>query len=126
MPAGEGANSGAPKALEAERAMTFAYACGLRPNSPPNGVWLRGRALWYPTSGFRDLQKNYPDTLKRPRHGFLHRQSVYHEVANTLDHYANMDGTCSDPQGAFQALQQLKDEIRDGTWVYLPPEAKQW
>ncbi|MBE2320400.1 DNRLRE domain-containing protein [Solirubrobacter sp. CPCC 204708] len=124
IPANEGANVTNVKVVQAERAMTYAYSCGLSANNAPNGVWLRGSSLWSPTHGYKNLLKNHPTAAKRPRHA-LHREDVYEAVADALDAHADLNGTCHDAAALSSKLQGIKDGIADASWPHLPATANQ-
>jgi len=120
VPAGEGRTRLNSIARQAERAMTFAYSCGLHPNAPPNGVWLRGFPLRRGTTAYNNL--DLADKA-RPYHPRISSASLFQAIANELGRWAD-EGSCVDDGSTLRAeLQSIKTAIANGTYEALPEGA---
>ena len=110
---------------DANRAETYAYACGQRPNDPPNGAWLRSFSLRWPKGGYKALSE--PEERDRPNHDNIHKTEYFKAVADRLYQFVNADDSCksASSQPLVDELQEIKREVIFGNFSGIPAAAKE-
>lgn len=83
----------------AARAEAIGYACGIPPNDPGNGIWLRGPSLKAGRPGFRKLSRAQ---RRRAYHRTLHTQRYFRWLENGLRPAISGNANCDvQVAGAF-------------------------